>query len=96
MNTDSNLPANLPILNMSSKVGKGWRSVGVGEQIKSGDMLFAWFVSPPDWVISSFFTSDHFANAGRQTYRRAVSLSAKLSVVRPLVRKYWRRLRGKA
>ena len=78
---------------MSSKVGRGWRSIAVGEPIKSGDMLFAFFVDPPSWVISSFFTSDGFKNAGRQTYRRAVSLRAKLSVAPLLIRKYLRRLK---
>jgi hypothetical protein len=90
---DPNLPDNLPTLNMSSKVGRGWRSVAVGQYIKSGDMLFAFFVDPPNWVISSFFTSDGFRNPGRQTYRRAISLRAKLSVTPLLIRKYWRKLK---
>lgn len=89
----SDIPSHLPILRIPpDQLGRGWRAVGIGEQIRSGDQLWAVFVAPSRWVTSSFTTSDGYRNAGKQTYRRAVSLRARLSTLLPVLTKHWRRL----
>ena len=93
---DPSLPPNLPIVNLRpTEIGTGWTRVEVGTPIKTSYQLFAWFVDPPDWVISSFFTSDKEKNSGRQVYRRATSLRAWISILPSLTRKYLRRWAGK-
>ena len=96
MSTQDQIPINLPIVNLRpTEIGAGWTRVEVGAPIKTSYQLFAWFVDPPDWVISSFFTSDKEKNSGRQVYRRPSSLRAWVSLLPSLIRKYLRRWAGK-
>lgn len=87
------IPDNLPTLGLKhTELGAGFTSVAVGDTLRTSDQYFAFHLDSPDWVLSSFFTSQKEVNRGRQTYRRVNSLSARLSVLLPVAQKYSRRM----
>lgn len=89
------LPANLPTASINS-VGLGWKGVAVGEKLRTGDLYWAWHTQTPTgepgWILGSFYTSEGRTNQGFQTYKRAASLRARLSILIPVARKVLRRL----
>lgn len=93
--SDPNLPENLPTVNIGDRVGRGWRPVGVGEPVKSHYQYFAFHTTPPGWKLGSFMTNERIVNSGVANYRRATSLRSWMSLLFPLISKYYRHFKGK-
>ncbi len=75
-------------------LGRGFVQLIAGEQLRSSDQFFDPDPQTGGWKMSTAFTSDKRLNLGRSPYRRAMTWRAKLSILVPLVQKYWRRLRS--
>lgn len=87
----NDLPPNQPVVGMDD-VGKGWRRVSVGEKVKTYYQAYMLAPGTPGWRLSSFYTSEQFINQGRSHYRAPASLKAWLTILFPLIRKWFRGL----
>ena len=91
--TPSNLPPNLPIVNISSdQIGAGWRKPEIGEFVGTNWQYYALFIQPPRWIMSGYCTSDQQVHNGRTLYRVPNSVWTKIKVAPLVFLKVWNRV----
>ena len=68
-------------------IGKGFVQIEASVPLKTSDQYFD--MATQEWVIGSFFTSDNELNRGVRSYRRPVTLGAKIALLPKVIKKYW-------
>lgn len=90
--SDPTLPPHQPVA-ASSNLPRGFITVDVGDVVRTSDMYFSFYRTPPQWVLSSFFTSDVYVHTGVMSYARPSSWRARLVTLPKVISKCWPRWR---